>query len=74
MKTWMWVQRSLPLIPVLPCLAALLAAHVYGRAGQAAVGPWTRPQLVAVMLLAFGVLTGVTKIADYGIVAYGLAG
>jgi len=74
MTTWMWVQRSLPLIPVLPCLAALIAAHVYGRAGQAAIGPWTRPQLVALMLLAFGVLTVMTKIADYEMVAYGLAG
>ncbi len=74
MTTWIWIQRSLPLIPVLPCLAALIAAHVYSHAGQAAGGPWTRPQLVALMLIAFGVLTVVTKIADHEITAYGLAG
>ncbi len=70
----MWVQRSLPLIPVLPCLAVLIATPVHDRAGQAAIGPWMRPQLVALMLLAFGVLKVATVIADYEIVACGLAG
>ena len=70
----MWVQRSLPLIPVLPCLAVLIATPVHDRAGQAAIEPWTQPQLVALMLLAFGVLKVATVIADYEIVACGLAG
>jgi len=52
----------------------LIAVHVRGRVGRAAVGSWTRPQLVALILLGFCVLKVATVIAGYEIVAHGLAG
>lgn len=72
MTAWIWVQRSLPLLPVLPCCAALTAIHVRGRAGQPAVGCWTR--LVALMLASFCALKRATIFASPAIVAYGLGG
>ncbi len=70
----MWVQRSLPLVPVLPCLAALLVVQLRARGWQPVPWSWTRPQLVALMLLGFCVLKVATVIADHEIVAYALAG
>lgn len=66
------MQRSLSLFPVLPCLAALVA--VRGHAGQPAVGSWTRPQLVTLVLAGFCALTLATIFASQAIVAYGLGG
>ena len=72
MTVWMWVQRSLPLVPVLPSLAVLMLLHVRARDGQAGLGSWTRLQLAAFTMLSFGVLEVATMIANHGITAYGL--
>jgi len=69
---WMWVQRSLPLMPVLPSLAVLILLHVRARDGQAGLGSWTRLQLAAFTMLGFGVLEVASMIANHGIKAYGL--
>lgn len=74
MTAWMWVQRSLPLVPVLPSLAVLLLLHFRARDKQAGLGSWTRLQLAAFTMLSFGVLSVVTTIANHAITAYGLGG
>ena len=56
MTAWMWVQRSVPRIPVLPCLARLCFVHVQAHAGRAAVASMTRVQIVALMMASFCVL------------------
>ncbi len=57
---------------MLPCLATLCFVHVQARAGRAAVGSWTRLQLVALMMASFCVLKAATVIAGHEIAASGL--
>ena len=74
MTVWMWVQRCLPLIPVLPGLAVLMLLHFRVRDRRAGLGSWTRLQLAAFMMVSFCIVTVATVVANHGIVAYGLGG
>lgn len=74
MTIWMWVQRCLPVVPVLPALAILVLLHVRARDGRVGLGSWTRMQLAAFVMMSFCVLKVATVIANHGIVASGLGG
>ena len=72
MTTWMWVQRSLPLVPVLPAITILLLVVFRARDGQAGLGSWTRLQLAGLVMASFCALKVATIVASYGIMAYGV--
>lgn len=72
MTLWMWVQRSLPLLPVLPAITILVLVVVRTRNGQERLGSWTRLQLAGLVMGSFCALQVATIVASYGITAYGL--
>lgn len=72
MTMGMWVQRSLPLMPVLPAIAIYLLVLFRARGGQAGLGSWTQLQLAGLIMASFCALKVATIVASYGITAYGL--
>lgn len=74
MTAGVWLQRSLPLLPVIPGVLTLAVVHLRARDGRAGLGSWTRPQLAVFTLLSFCVLKVATVIAGHEIAASGLGG
>lgn len=72
MTLWMWVQRSLPLLPMLPAITILVLVMFRTRDGQAGLGSWTRLQLAGLVMGSFCALKVATIVASYGITVYGL--